>query len=43
MNAGRKKAASERSHVASPETDAENFAGKPLPRGDTEINRNGLN
>ena len=32
-----------RSHVALLETDARTLASKPQPRGDTEINRNGLN
>ena len=36
---GRKKAESERSHVAQSET----LASKPQPRGDKQINRNGLN
>ena len=41
---GERKAESERSHVAPPETDArQNLVSKPQPCGDTQINRNGLN
>ena len=38
----RKEAESERSHVASPETDAETLPGKSQPIGDPKINRDGL-
>ena len=41
MNAGRKEAESEGSHVAPPEMDAGTLASKP--RDDVQINRNGLN
>ena len=41
-NAGRKDAESERSCVAPQEQDGA-LAGKPQPRGDTQITRNGLN
>ena len=43
LNAGRKEAESERSHVAPLETDAGTLTGKLQPSGDTQINRNGLN
>ena len=43
MNAGRKEAESERSHVAPPETDDGTLAGKSQPRDDIQINTNGLN
>ena len=38
---GERREESERSHVASPETDAGwTLAGKSQPHGDTQINRN---
>ena len=43
MNAGRKEAEAERSHGAPLETDAGTLASKPQPRGNTQINRYGLN
>ena len=43
LNVGRKEAESKKSHVAMPETDARTLNGKPQPRGNTQINRNGLN
>ena len=43
LNAGRKKAELERSHVALPQTEARTLLGKPQPCGDTQINRNWLN
>ena len=43
LNAGRKEAESESSHVAPPDTDARTLPGKPQPCGDTQITRNGLN
>ena len=43
LNTGRKEAESERSHVALPEIDSRTFPGKPQPRGNAQINRNGLN
>ena len=43
LNAGRKKAETERSYVAPPETDVRwNLAGKPQPCGDTQNNGDGL-
>ena len=42
LNAGKKEAESERSHVALLETDARILPGKPQPRGNTQISRNGL-
>ena len=42
MNSRRKKAESERSHVASLEPDR-TLPGKPQLHGDTQITRNGLN
>ena len=42
LKAGRKKAESERCHVAPLEPE-ETLPGKPQPHGDTQINRNGLN
>ena len=42
LEAGKKKAKSERSHVAPLEPDR-TLAGKPQPCDDTQINRNGLN
>ena len=41
LNAGRKKAESERKHVVPLET-ARTLPSKPQPRGDTQINGNGL-
>ena len=41
---GEKRAESERSHGATDRfRHAKKFVGKPLPHGDTQINRNGLN
>ena len=40
MEVGRER---ERNHVAPPETDTRTLAGKPQPRGKTQINRKGLN
>ena len=42
LNAGRKGAELEGSHVAPPETDARNLPGKPQPCGYTQINRGEL-
>ena len=42
MNDGKKKAESERSHVAPLETDTRTLPGKPQPHGDIQINRDGL-
>ena len=42
-NAGRKKKELGRSHVAPPETDAGTLPGKPSPRGNIQINGDGLN
>ena len=42
LNARGKKAESERSHVALLETDTGTLPGKPQPRGNTQINGNGL-
>ena len=36
LNAGRKKAESERSHVTPQETDAGTLPSKPQPHGDTQ-------
>ena len=38
-----RRAESGRSHVVPLETDAGTLAGKPQPRGNTQINKNGLN
>ena len=43
LNAGRKETESRRRHLAPTETDARIFPGKPLPRGDIQINKIGLN
>ena len=44
LNARRKNAESERTHVTPPETDfGQNLVSKPQPCGDTQITRNGLN
>ena len=43
LNAGRKEAESERSHVSLPKIDARTLADKSQPHGDTQINRNGIN
>ena len=40
---GERRTESGISHIAPPETDVGTLAGKPQPRGDTDINRNGLN
>ena len=42
LNAGRKEAATERSHIALLEPNG-TLAGKPQPCGNTQININGLN
>ena len=42
VNAGRKEAESERSHVSLPEPD-ETLPSKPQPHSNTQITRNGLN
>ena len=42
LNAGRKKAESERSHVALPETDTGTLPGKPQPHGNKQTNGDGL-
>ena len=42
LNAGRKKVESVRSHVVPLETDAGTLPSKPKPRGDTQINGDGL-
>ena len=43
LNAGEREGRVRRSRVAPQETDAGwNLAGKPQPRGDTQIKRNGL-
>ena len=42
LNAGRKEAESERGHVAAKGKECYNLNGKPQPRGNTQINRNGL-
>ena len=39
---GEKRAKSERSHVAPPETEAGTLTGKPQPCGDIQINGNGF-
>ena len=43
LNAGRNKYELKRSHVAPSEKDAGTLSGKPQPRGDTQINGDGLN
>ena len=43
LNTGRKKVESKTSHVAPPKTDAETIPSKPQPRGDKQINGDGLN
>ena len=40
---GERRAELERHHVAPPPEMNGTLAGKPQPRGDTQINRNGLN
>ena len=42
LNAGKKEVESDRSQVA-PLEPGKTLASKPQPRGDTQINRNGLN
>ena len=42
LNAGRKEAESERSHVALPLTDSGTLPDKPQPCGNTQINGDGL-
>ena len=42
LNAGRKKAESERCHVTAEEEGCQNLTGKPQPYGDIQINKNGL-
>ena len=43
LNTERKKVESKRSHVALSEMDAGTLPSKPQPRGNTQINKNGLN
>ena len=43
LNAGRKKAESGRSHGAAVRDRCRNFAGRPQPHGDAQINGDGLN
>ena len=43
LSAGRKKAESERIHVALQETDVRTLPSKPQPCGDTQIDGDGLN
>ena len=43
LNAGRKEAESERSHVPPLDTDARTLPGKPESCSNTQITRNGLN
>ena len=42
MNAWRKKAESEKHHVAAEGERSWNLTSRPQPHGDTRINRNGL-